>query len=66
MKEQSEESPLMDRAVLVYNKFSSKTSKALNNVDLKTIGGAPKFEHATVEQMLGHLSQMTLFDEVNK
>lgn len=66
MKEQAEESPLLGRTVLVYNKFSSKTSEALNNLEIRVVGGAPRYEHATVDQVVTQLSKMAVFDEIDK
>lgn len=66
MKEQSEDSPLLNRTVLAYNKFSSKTSEALNNLEIRVVGGAPRYEHATVDQVLSQLSKMAMFDEIDK
>lgn len=66
MKEQADDSPLLSRAVLAYNKFSSKTSEALSNLEIHVAGGAPRYEHATVDQIVTQLSKMTLFDEIDK
>lgn len=62
--EQNAEVPLMNKMVLIYNKFSNKTGKALVENAPKTIGGAPRYEHATTEQILKQLSAMTMFDEI--
>ncbi len=53
-----------NRMVLFYNKFSNKTSKALTNIDLKEVGGAQRFEHATVSQVLENLSQIKELDKI--
>lgn len=66
VKEEAEDLPLLERTVLAYNKFSSKTGKTIENLDLKTIGGAPRYEHAAVEQILAQLSRMTMFEEIEK
>lgn len=66
LKEQSEDATVLERSVLAYNKFSSKTGEALKNVDIQTIGGAPKYEHATVQQILDQLCKKPLFDEIEK
>lgn len=62
--EQNADSPIPNRMVLVYNKFSNKTSKTLNEVGIKNIGGAPRFEHATTEQVLEQLSAKDMFDAI--
>jgi len=63
MKEQSEDAPIMSRAALLYNKYSSKTGAAVQGVELRTIGGAQRYE-GTVEQILAQLSQKTFFDDI--
>lgn len=62
--EQNADSPLPNRTVLIYNKFSNKTSKMLNEIGIKNIGGAPRFEHATSEQVLEQLSAKDMFDAI--
>ncbi len=62
--EQNADSPLTNRLVLVYNKFSNKTSKALNEIGVKHIGGVPRFEHATTKQVLGQLAKMDMFEKI--
>ncbi len=47
---------VLERAVLLYNKFSNKTGKALEGIPLQNVGGAPRFDHATTEQVLEKLS----------
>lgn len=62
--EQNAELPLMNRINLIYNKFSNKTSKPIEESGLKGIGGAPRYEHATTEQVLKQLSGMDIFDKL--
>ena len=62
--EQNADSPLPNRMVLIYNKFSNKTSKTLAEIGIKNIGGAPRFEHATSEQVLEQLSAKDMFDAI--
>ena len=62
--EQNADSPLPNRMVLIYNKFSNKTSKTLTEIGIKNIGGAPRFEHATSEQVLEQLSAKDMFDAI--
>lgn len=63
--EQNADLPLNNRVGLVYNKFSSKTGKAVEGVEITNIGGAPKYEHATEQQVLAQLAEMSFFDKVN-
>ena len=58
------DSPLVNRLALVYNKFSNKTSKALTDIGIRNIGGAPRYEHATTEQVLDQLRGKDLFDKI--
>lgn len=62
--EQNADSPIPNRMVLIYNKFSNKTSKMLSDIGIKNIGGAPRFEHATSEQVLEQLSAKDMFDVI--
>lgn len=62
--EQNADIPLTSKLVLLYNKFSSKTGKTLTDIGVKTIGGAPKYEHATTVQVLRQLSSMDLFEKL--
>lgn len=63
-KEQESDSSIANRMVLMYNKFSNKSSRALDNIELKSIGGAPRFEHATTRQVLSQLSNLSVFDDI--
>jgi len=62
--EQNQDLPLTSRISLIYNKFSNKTGKALEESGLKNVGGAPRFEHATTEQVLKQLSPKDMFDKL--
>ena len=62
--EANAEAPLTSRICLAYNKFSSKTSKALSEIELKNIGGAPRFEHASVDQVLDQLKAKDMFEKI--
>ena len=62
--EEHEEFSIVNRLTLVYNKFSNKSSKVLNDIGVKNIGGAPRYEHATTAQVLTQLSSMEMFDKI--
>lgn len=62
--EQNADLPLTSRINLIYNKFSNKTGKSLETEGLKNVGGAPRFEHATTEQVLKQLSPKEMFDKL--
>lgn len=58
------DSPLINRIHLVYNKFSNRTGKVLTNIELKNIGGMPKYEHATTDQVLKQIFPMDMLEKV--
>lgn len=62
--EKNAESPLTRRLNIVYNKFSNKTGKALEVIDAKNIGGAPKYEHATPKQIMKQISLNSMFENI--
>ncbi len=62
--EQNAEDPLINRVSLVYNKFSNKISQMLENIGVKNVGGAPRYEHANDEQIVEQLSKMDMFDKI--
>lgn len=62
--EQNADLPLQKRIFLLYNKFSNKVSKALEDIELRNIGGAPRYEHATTVQVLERLSKLDVFDKI--
>lgn len=55
---------LINRISLIYNKFSNKTSKQIEGVDLKIIGGAPRILEAGTKQIIMQLASMSIFDEL--
>lgn len=62
--EQKQDAPLHSRMSLIYNKFSNKSSKAMGDIGLRNIGGAPRFEHASTEQIMNQLSTLDAFDKI--
>ena len=62
--EQNADSPIPNRMVLIYNKFSNKMSTILSEIGIKNIGGAPRFEHATSKQVIEQLSTKDMFDTI--
>lgn len=62
--EDSTDLTILNRLNALYCKFSSKTSKVLPEMEIKTIGGAPKYEQATTSMLLGQLSQMGMLDDL--
>lgn len=62
--EQQHDVSFLNKASLLYNKFSNKTSKAISNVEIREIGGIPRFEHATVNQVIDQLVKHTIMDSI--
>ena len=62
--EQNSDSPITNRLLLIYNKFSNKTSKTLEDIGIKNIGGCPRFEHATTAMVLGQVAPKEMFDKI--
>lgn len=54
----------LEKAMLVYNKFSNKTSKTIEGINISEIGGIPKYEHATVGEIIHNISAMTVFNNL--
>ena len=63
--EQNKDNSLLNKLVLAYNKFSNKTGKAIEGIEIYNIGGAPRYEHATTEQVITQLSNMSMYDTIN-
>ena len=57
------EMPFIPRIAIFYNKFSSKTGKTLD-YGLNEIGGAPKYENASTEQVVAQLTGMNIFQKL--
>lgn len=65
IKEQNEDAPITGRLALIYNKFSNKSSRAVESEEIKNIGGAPRYEHATTEQVVEQLGRMQMLDNID-
>lgn len=63
--EQNQDHSVLSKFHLLYNRFSDKTGKTISNIEMKNIGGSPKFENATSQQIVTQLSMMTVFDKIN-
>lgn len=62
--EQKADVPLTNRICLIYNKFSNKSSQPAGDFGLRSIGGAPRYEHASTRQILAQLAPMEVFDKI--
>ncbi len=54
----------LDKLFLLYNKFSNKTANTLEGIDITLLGGIPRYEHASVKQILTEVSDMNIFDKL--
>lgn len=63
--DQTADTILANRFVLLYNKFSNKISKLIENENLRNIGGAPVYTHATFSQIVDQLVSSTIFDKID-
>jgi MinD-like ATPase involved in chromosome partitioning or flagellar assembly len=62
--EQHMDIPLVGRFALLYNKFSNKDSRTIDGINIRTIGGAPRYEHATPQSVVSRLLQLSVFDKI--
>lgn len=62
--EEQQDMAVSQKSVLIYNKFSSKTSAASDNPGLKCIGGVPWIEGASVKQITDKISSMQVFESL--
>lgn len=62
--EQNMDVSITNRMSLIYNKFSNKTGKVLENFEIKNVGGAQRFEHASVKQVVEQLAAMDIFEQI--
>ncbi|MBQ8815281.1 MAG: chromosome partitioning protein ParA [Lachnospiraceae bacterium] len=51
----------LDKLQLLYNKFSNKTGQTLEGLDITMLGGIPRYEHASVAQIVQQVSGMGIF-----
>ena len=62
--EQSRGNSLSNRIGIIYNKFSNKTCKTLERIDLKTIAGIPRYEHLTSNKVVENLSRLDFYSQL--
>ncbi len=63
--DQSADVPVANRFSLLYNRFSSKTGKVLNEISFRNIGGFPVYAQATTAQIISQLSNNNVFDKLD-
>jgi len=62
--DQQEESNRIDKLSLLYNKFSNKTGKTIAGLSVKAIGGIPRFDHATTQQVILQIADMGVITKI--
>lgn len=62
--EKNADAPITNRLCLIYNKFSNKTGITIGDIGLRSIGGAPRYEHVTSKQVVTQLSSMNVFEKI--
>lgn len=62
--EQEKNKHVSDKCMLFYNKYSNKVSNEIEDCDIPNIGGAPKYEHASVTEVINELSKHKAIDEI--
>ncbi len=63
--DQMAEIPITNRFALFYNKFSNKISTSIGNSEIKELGGAPVYAHATTAQILSQLVSLDIFQKID-
>lgn len=64
IREQNSDHPQLSKLAIIYNKFSNKTSKSMDELGIRLLGGNPRFEHATTDMVLEQVVKKDCFDSV--
>lgn len=59
--EQQRELDILGKSYLIYNKFSNKICNTIEGLEIGLLGGVPRLEQATKEQVIDHLCTLDLF-----
>lgn len=62
--EMNAENPLTRRTNVIYNRFHKDKGQILENIDIRTIGGAPCVRYDTVNQILNEMAKWDVFDKI--
>ena len=62
--EQGRSNSLSERISVIYNKFSNKTCKTLEGIDLKNIAGIPRYEHLSSGKVVESLSKLDVYSQL--
>lgn len=64
--EENQDRPMTDRLYLAYNRYSSKTGRRIEEIPVKVLGGARRFENRTTEQIVAELSRLDIFSRLEQ
>ncbi len=62
--ERNADVPVLGRIALVYNRFSNKTGHLVADLGLRSLGGAPRYEHMDSRSVMEQLSKLSVFDSL--
>ena len=62
--EQNSDNPLTRNLSLIYNRFSNKTGMTIDDSIIRSVGGAPRYEHAGTIQVAEQLSKLTFYENL--
>lgn len=55
---------VIDKMWILYNQFSNKMSRTVGTDEIKELGGAPRYEHATVNQIIEQLLKLNIYEKL--
>lgn len=62
--EQQRDVSFLSKASLIYNRFSNKTGKIIDNSEIRVIGGIQRFEHMSTTQVVDQISKHDVLDKI--
>lgn len=62
--EEGLEYQVSNKLSVIYNKYSNKICKPIDDESIRNIGGAPRYDHANSYQVISQLSGMEIFDKI--
>lgn len=62
--EQQKDASFLSKASLIYNRFSNKVGKIVENNEIRIIGGIQRFEHASATQVVDQISRLEILNSI--
>ena len=62
--QEQDEKLRLEKASIIYNKFSNKTCKTVAGLDVNDLGGIPRYEHATTRQVIDKISSVSILEKL--